>query len=77
MKNTLISDSQLLSDGHLSCPKEFAQRKNAQFLKSSSSLKSRHYEATDRDIEQAAVLDNSNEYLSQEELNYYMKLEEI
>ncbi len=76
MINTHIFDSQLLSDGHLSCPKEFAQRKNAQF-KVLVVFEELAYEATNRDIEQAAVLDNSNEYLLQEELNYYMKLEEI
>ncbi len=33
--------------------------------------------ASDKDIELAAVNDTSEEFLSDEELNYYMKLQEL
>ena len=33
--------------------------------------------ASDKDIELAAVHDTSEDFLSEEELNYYMKLEEL
>ena len=32
--------------------------------------------ATDSEIELASAVDNSDEYLSEEEINYYMNLEE-
>ena len=31
MMNTLVFDSQLLPDGHLACPQEFAHKNNIQF----------------------------------------------
>ena len=34
-------------------------------------------EASERDIELAGIMDNSDEALSEEEINYYMNLEEL
>lgn len=74
--NTLIFDSQLLPDGHLSCPKEFVHKKNVQF-KVLVIFEETNLEASDQDIEHTALLDHSDEFLSQEELDYYMHLEDL
>ncbi len=76
MNNSLIFDSQLLPDGHLSCPKEFVHKKNVQF-KVLVMFKESEREATDQEIEQAAIQDTSEDFLSQEELTYYMSLEDV
>jgi len=73
--NTLVFDSQLLSDGHLSCPKEFIHRKNVQF-KVLVIFEDTEQEALDRDIECASIQDTSDEFLTQHELNYYLELED-
>ena len=76
MINTRIFDSQLLSDGHLSCPEEFAHKKNIQF-KVLVIFEEQDREATDQEIEQTAIQDTSEDFLSQKELEYYMSLEDI
>lgn len=73
--NTLIFDSQLLSDGHLSCPEEFIHKKNVQF-KVLVIFEEIEQEASDRDVEQATIQDTSDEFLSQQELDYYLALED-
>ena len=76
MINTCIFDSQLLSDGHLSCPEEFAHKKNIQF-KVLVIFEEQEREATDQEIEEAAIQDTSEDVLSQKELRYYMSLEDL
>jgi len=60
-------ESQLLPEGNLYCPKEFTTSKNARFF----------VEATNQEIEICALMDISNDFLSQEELQYYLNLEEL
>ncbi len=74
--NTLVFDSQLLSDGHLSCPEEFIHKKNVHF-KVLVIFEEPEQEALDRDIEHASIQDISDEFLSQYELDYYLALEDI
>ena len=68
----VVFESQLLKDGHLYCPKEYAKPR-ARF-KVIVSLPNE--DATDSEIELASAVDNSDEFLSEEEINYYMSLEE-
>lgn len=70
--NEVVFDSQLLADGHLYCPKEYATPK-AKF-KVIVSLPDKN--ATDSDIEMASVVDQSDDFLSEEEVEYYMSLDE-
>jgi hypothetical protein len=67
----IVFESQLLKDGHLYCPKEYATPR-AKF-KVIVTLPDKY--ATDSEIELASVIDNSDEFLSEEELNYYMSLD--
>jgi hypothetical protein len=76
MINTLIFDSQLLPDGHLTCPQEFIRKKNIQF-KVLVILEEPDREATDQDIERAAIQDTANDFLSDKELQYYLHLEDL
>jgi len=73
---TQMFDSQLLSDGHLFCPKQFRGKKNAQF-KVLVIFEDIPPEASDYEMETAAIQDTSEEYLSQEELGYYLKLQDV
>jgi hypothetical protein len=68
----VIFESQLLKDGHLYCPKEYAIPKAS--FKVIVSLPDEI--ATDSEIELASVVDQSDEFLSQEEVSYYMSLDE-
>ena len=68
----VVFESQLLKDGHLYCPKEYAKPR-ARF-KVIVSLPDEN--ATDSDIELASVIDQSDEFLSEEEIDYYMSLDE-
>ncbi len=68
----VIFESQLLKDGHLYCPKEFTSPKAT--YKVIVSLPGDI--ATDSDMETAAVVDQSDEFLSREELRYYMSLDD-
>jgi hypothetical protein len=72
---TLVFDSHLLPDGHLSCPKEFVRKKNVQF-KVLVVFEETERQASDRDLEQAAIQDTGDEFLSQNELDYYLSLDE-
>ncbi len=76
MINTLIFDSQLLPDGHLACPQEFTQKKNIQF-KVLAIFEEPAREATNQELEHAAIQDTSDEMLSPEELHYYLSLEDL
>ncbi|HLP46716.1 MAG TPA: hypothetical protein VK186_20075 [Candidatus Deferrimicrobium sp.] len=68
----IIFKSQLLKDGHLSCPKKYAMPKA--IYKVVVSLPD--VTAADTDIEMASVVDQSDEFISEEELGYYMSLDE-
>ncbi len=76
MINTVVFDSHLLPDGHLTCPQEFVHKRNIQF-KVLVIFEEPECEATDQDLEHAAVQDTSEDMLSQEELHYYLSLEDI
>ncbi len=67
-------ESQLLPEGNLYCPKEFTTSKNARFL---VYVVFEDTEATDHEVQMSAIKDISNEFLSQEELQYYLNLEEL
>jgi len=62
----IVFESQLLKDGHLYCPKEYATPR-AKF-KVIVSIPDEF--ATDSEIELASAIDNSDESLSKEEVNY-------
>jgi DNA/RNA endonuclease G (NUC1) len=64
-------ESQLLKDGHLSCPKKYAMPKAV--YKVVVSLPD--ITAADSDIEMASVIDQSDEFISEVELSYYMNLD--
>ncbi|UCH93487.1 MAG: hypothetical protein JSV88_24890 [Candidatus Aminicenantes bacterium] len=68
----IVFDSRLLKDGHLYCPKRYANP-GAKF-KVIVSLPDE--DATDSEIEMAAVVDHSDDFLSKEELDYYLSLDE-
>ncbi|NIM14328.1 MAG: hypothetical protein GTO45_20020 [Candidatus Aminicenantes bacterium] len=70
-----VFDSRLLKDGHLYCPKEFA-KPEAKF-KVIVTLPDKEVEdASESDMEMAAAVDNSDDFLSHEELEYYLSLDE-
>ena len=74
--NTLTFESRLLPDGHLYCPKEFIKKKNAHF-KVTVIFEDFEIEASENDIEQSNMIDISHDVLSEEEINYYLNLEEV
>lgn len=70
-----VFDSRLLKDGHLYCPKEFA-KPEAKF-KVIVTLPDKEVEdASESDIEMVSAADNSDDFLSHEELEYYLSLDE-
>ena len=71
-----VFETNLLPDGHLYCPEEFAHKKNAQF-KVIVTFEENALEASEYDIELSAVNDVSEEFLSIEELNYYLNLKDL
>jgi len=72
----LVFESKVLPDGHLYCPQELAQKKNARF-KVIVTLEETKVEASEQEIELSAINDVSEDFLSEEELNYYLNLEEL
>ena len=74
--NTIAFESKLLPDGHLYCPKELSKKTNVKF-KVIVTFEDNKTEASDQDIELSSVKDISNDLLSEEELNYYLNLEEL
>lgn len=75
MQHALVFDSHMLPDGHLACPQEFLHQKNVQF-KVFVFLDESKYEASKTDIELAAAQDAGDDFLSQEEVNYYLALDD-
>lgn len=73
--NQAIFDSQLLSDGHLYCPQEFIKKKNPLFKVIVTFEE--ETEIVESDIELCAIHDLSEDFLNQEELDYYLNLEEL
>ena len=73
---TVVFESKLLPDGHLYCPEEFVQKKNVRF-KVVVTLGEPYSEAADHDIEQSTIHDVSDDFLTAEELRYYLNLREI
>ena len=74
--NTSIFESRLLPDGHLYCPQEFTKRKRVLF-KVIAMFEENEMAASENDIEVSAINDNSIDFLSKEELNYYFSLKEL
>ena len=68
-----VFKSHLLSDGHLYCPDKYKNMKQAKFhvVVSFDDLSR---EASDAEIEAAAMADISEDFLSEDELNYYLNL---
>ncbi|MFH1096510.1 MAG: hypothetical protein V1749_03295 [Candidatus Desantisbacteria bacterium] len=73
----LVFDSNLLSDGHLYCPKEIIHEKNAHFKVVVTFDKKTNFEASEYEIELSGINDVSNDFLSEKELNYYLNLETL
>jgi hypothetical protein len=75
--NTATFNSKLLPDGHLYCPEEFVQKKNARFKVIVMFEASNETEASEHDTELSAIHDHSTDFLSEEELGYYFSLKEL
>ncbi|MBC8180648.1 hypothetical protein H8E88_05935 [candidate division KSB1 bacterium] len=73
---TLAFESKLLSDGHLYCPKELTRKRNVKF-KVIVTFEDNKIEASDIDIELSSINDISDDFLSDEEVNYYLNLDEL
>ncbi len=67
----LTFDSKLSENGTLTCPKEFLF-KNASYK---VIVNINDYDKEALDAENSAILDNSIDFLSKEEVNYYLNLE--
>lgn len=72
----VVFESKLLPDGHLYCPEKLAQKKNTHF-KVIATFDGNYLEANDLDVELSALNDVSEDFLSEEELSYYLKLKEL
>jgi hypothetical protein len=66
-----VFNTQLNNDGSLYCPKEFLYD-NAKYK---VIVSIQDLNATDSDIELSAIMDNSNDFLSDEEVSYYLNLD--
>ena len=73
--SVMTFESRVLPDGHLYCPEELARREGAR-LEVKVEFEDSESTASDRDIEESAIRDLSDELLSQEELDYYLSLKE-
>lgn len=67
----LIFESSLLPDGHLYCPDKIARKKNAHFK---VIVTFEETEATESELESSAIHDISEDFLTEEELKYYLNL---
>ena len=74
VKEKLVFDSKLLPDGHLYCPEEFIYMKDVHFKVVVAFEKETDFEASEHEIEIANINDVSKDFLSEEELNYYLNL---
>ncbi len=71
----IVFESKLLPDGHLYCPEEFLNKKNIRF-KVMVTFGETYAEASDREIEKSAIRDVSDDFSTEEEVNYYLSLQE-
>ncbi len=71
----VVFNTRLLPDGHLYCPEEFAEKENVRF-KVIVIFDETGDQDIEREIEVSAVTDVSEDFLSEEELNYYLNLDE-
>ena len=69
----LIFESNLLPDGHLYCPDEIESKKNAHF-KVIVTFEETEAEASESELESSAIHDTSEDFLTEEELKYYLNL---
>ncbi|MBW8048885.1 MAG: hypothetical protein FVQ77_00800 [Cytophagales bacterium] len=67
-----VFNSKLLEDGHLYCPKKFAV-KDAKFKVIVSIPQDN---ASDSEIEMASTIDNPDDFLTEEEIKYYLQLKD-
>lgn len=67
----LVFESKVLLDEHLCCPQRLAHKKNDRF-KVIVTFEETEVEASEREIELSAINDVSEDFLSAEELNYYL-----
>ena len=72
----MVFESNLLPDGHLYCPEELAENKNVHF-KVIAFFDEGNFEATEQEIEMSNINDVSEDFLSDEELKYYLALEPL
>ena len=72
----MVFKSKLLPDGHLFCPDEVVQKKNAHF-KVTVTFEETEFEAAEHEVELSAIKDASEDFLSKEELNYYLNLKDL
>ncbi|MCH8317344.1 MAG: hypothetical protein IIA88_02410 [Bacteroidetes bacterium] len=64
-----VFNSKLLKDGHLYCPKKFTV-KDAKFKVIISIPQDN---AIDSEIEMASTIDNQDDFLTEEEIKYYLQ----
>lgn len=67
-----VFNSKLLEDGHLYCPKKFAV-KDAKFKVIVSIPQDN---ASDSEIEMASTIDTPDDFLTEEEIKYYLQLKD-
>ena len=72
----MVFESNLLPDGHLYCPDEFSHKKNVHF-KVIATFEETEFEASEHEVELSAIQDASDDFLSEEELNYYLNLKDL
>ncbi len=72
----LVFESRLLPDGHLYCPEELAHEENAIF-KVVVTFRKTNFDASDHEIESASVNDISEDFLTKEDVNYYLNLKDL
>lgn len=72
----IVFESKLLPDGHLYCPKKFAKKKNVRF-KVVVIFDEIDDRVSEQEMEYAAAQDLTDDFLSEEEVNYYLNLEEL
>jgi len=70
----MVFESKVLPDGHLYCPDELARERNAHFKVIVTFEKTDLLEASEREVELSAINDTYGDYLSEEEVDYYLSL---
>jgi hypothetical protein len=73
---TITFESKLMPNGYLYCPKELVDKKDANF-KVVATLDGSGFEAVDYDLDMCAAKDLCEDFLSEEEVNYYINLKEL